>query len=101
MCAFESQSHRDKNRGADLFAKRTQSFPLRSKRRLGATLEGEGAKILKPSNPGDCLSRVVIDGSSDPIASRRFDEFVKEANISAEPSPWNRPASQVRPIGFR
>jgi uncharacterized protein with PIN domain len=28
----------------------------------------------------------VIDGSSDPIASRRFDEFFKEANISVEPA---------------
>ena len=27
----------------------------------------------------------VIDGSRDPIASRRFDEFVKEASISVEP----------------
>ena len=28
---------------------------------------------------------LVIDGSRDPIASRRFDEFFKEANISVEP----------------
>ena len=28
---------------------------------------------------------VVIDGSRDPIATRRFDEFVKEAKISIEP----------------
>ena len=30
-------------------------------------------------------SALVIDGSRDPIASRRFDEFFKEANISVEP----------------
>jgi ribonuclease VapC len=29
-------------------------------------------------------SAVVIDASRDPIASRQFDEFVKEANISIE-----------------
>jgi ribonuclease VapC len=28
---------------------------------------------------------LVIDGSRDPIASRRFDEFFNEANISVEP----------------
>jgi ribonuclease VapC len=28
---------------------------------------------------------LVIDASRDPIASRRFDEFFKEANISVEP----------------
>jgi ribonuclease VapC len=28
---------------------------------------------------------LVIDGSCDPIASRRFDEFFREANISIEP----------------
>jgi len=28
---------------------------------------------------------VVIDGSRDPIASRRFDELMKEAQISIEP----------------
>jgi ribonuclease VapC len=27
---------------------------------------------------------LVIDGSRDPIASRRFDEFFKEANIAVE-----------------
>ena len=30
-------------------------------------------------------SAVVIDASRDPIATRRFDDFVKEANISIEP----------------
>jgi ribonuclease VapC len=30
-------------------------------------------------------SAVVIDASRDPIAMRRFDDFVKEANISIEP----------------
>jgi ribonuclease VapC len=30
-------------------------------------------------------SAVVIDSSRDPIASRRFDDFIKEANISIEP----------------
>ena len=29
-------------------------------------------------------SAVVIDASHDPIATRRFDDFVKEANISVE-----------------
>jgi ribonuclease VapC len=28
---------------------------------------------------------LVIDGSRDPIASRRFDEFLKEASIGVEP----------------
>ena len=28
---------------------------------------------------------LVIDGSRDPVASRRFDEFFREANISVEP----------------
>src|SRR5215831_17910530 len=28
---------------------------------------------------------LVIDGSRNPIASRRFDEFFKEANIGVEP----------------
>lgn len=30
-------------------------------------------------------SAVVIDASRDPIATRRFDDFVREANISIEP----------------
>jgi len=30
-------------------------------------------------------SAVVIDASQDPIATRRFDDFMKEANISVEP----------------
>ena len=30
-------------------------------------------------------SAVVIDASRDPIASRRFDELIKEANISIDP----------------
>lgn len=30
-------------------------------------------------------SAVVIDAGRDPIATRRFDEFVREANISIEP----------------
>jgi ribonuclease VapC len=30
-------------------------------------------------------SAVVIDSSRDPIATRRFDDFVREANISIEP----------------
>ena len=30
-------------------------------------------------------SAVVIDASHDPIATRRFDDFVKEANFSIEP----------------
>jgi ribonuclease VapC len=30
-------------------------------------------------------SAVVIDASRDPIATRRFDDFMKEANISIEP----------------
>jgi ribonuclease VapC len=30
-------------------------------------------------------SAVVIDASRDPIASRRFDDFIKEASISVEP----------------
>jgi ribonuclease VapC len=30
-------------------------------------------------------SAVVIDASRDPIASRRFDDFIKEAGISVEP----------------
>ena len=29
-------------------------------------------------------SAVVIDASGDPIATRRFDDFMKEANISVE-----------------
>ena len=30
-------------------------------------------------------SAVVIDASRDPIATRRFDDFIREANISIEP----------------
>src|SRR5215510_10359428 len=30
-------------------------------------------------------SAVVIDASHDPIAKRRFDDFIREANISIEP----------------
>ena len=30
-------------------------------------------------------SAVVIDASRDPIATRRFDDFIKEANIAVEP----------------
>jgi ribonuclease VapC len=31
-------------------------------------------------------SAVVIDASGDPMATRRFDDFVKEANVSSEPA---------------
>ena len=32
-------------------------------------------------------SAVVIDASHDPIATRRFDDFIREADISIEPVP--------------
>ena len=43
------------------------------------------ATIRRVSTVNFVESAVVIDASKDPIASRRFDEFVKEANISVEP----------------
>ena len=43
------------------------------------------ATIRRVSAVNFVESAVVIDASKDPIASRRFDEFVKEANISVEP----------------
>jgi ribonuclease VapC len=43
------------------------------------------AKIRRVSAVNFVESAVVIDASRDPIATRRFDDFVKEANISIEP----------------
>lgn len=43
------------------------------------------ATIRRVSAVNFVESAVVIDASHDPIATRRFDDFVKEANISVEP----------------
>jgi ribonuclease VapC len=43
------------------------------------------AAIRRVSAVNFVESAVVIDASHDPIATRRFDDFVKEANISVEP----------------
>lgn len=43
------------------------------------------ATIRRVSAVNFVESAVVIDASRDPIATRRFDDFVKEANISIEP----------------
>jgi ribonuclease VapC len=43
------------------------------------------ATICRVSAVNFVESAVVIDASRDPIATRRFDDFVKEAKISVEP----------------
>ena len=43
------------------------------------------ATIRRVSAVNFVESAVVIDASRDPIATRRFDDFVKEASISIEP----------------
>ena len=42
------------------------------------------AKIRRVSAVNFVKSAVVIDANHDPIATRRFDEFIREANISIE-----------------
>jgi ribonuclease VapC len=44
-------------------------------------------------------SALVIDGSRDPIASRRLNSLRKPTSVLS-PSAWNRPASPVRPIAI-
>jgi len=43
------------------------------------------ATIRRVSAVSFVESAVVIDASRDPIATRRFDDFIKEANITIEP----------------
>jgi len=43
------------------------------------------ATIRRVSAVNFVESAVVIDASRDPIATRRFDDFIREANISIEP----------------
>ena len=43
------------------------------------------ATIRRVSAVNFVESAVVVDASRDPIATRRFDDFIKEANISIEP----------------
>jgi ribonuclease VapC len=43
------------------------------------------APIRRVSAVNFVESAVVIDASRDPVASRRFDDFIKEADISVEP----------------
>jgi ribonuclease VapC len=44
-------------------------------------------------------SAVVIDASGDPIATRRFDDFMKEANISVESVTENQ--AQIARFAYR
>ena len=44
-----------------------------------------GAAVRRVSAVNFVKSAVVIDASRDPIATRRFDDFIREANISIEP----------------
>ena len=44
-----------------------------------------GAAVRRVSAVNFVESAVVIDASGDPIATRRFDDFIREANISIEP----------------
>ena len=37
----------------------------------------------------------VIDGSKDPVASRRFDELIEAAQIAIEPVTESRPCSRT------
>jgi uncharacterized protein with PIN domain len=43
---------------------------------------------------------VVIDGSREPVASRRFDQLVAEANLAIEPVTMNKRGSRARPIAI-
>jgi ribonuclease VapC len=44
----------------------------------------ERAKIRRVSAATYVEAAAVIDGSRDPVASRRFDDFIREASISIE-----------------
>lgn len=45
----------------------------------------EGAQTRRISAANFLEAAVVIDGSRDPIASRRFDDFIREAALTIEP----------------
>jgi ribonuclease VapC len=45
----------------------------------------EGARIRRVSAVNFVEASVVIDGSRDPVASRRFDDFFRVASITVEP----------------
>src|SRR5262244_3890372 len=45
----------------------------------------EGARVRRISAANFVEAAIVIDGSRDPVASRRFDDLVKEAQLVLEP----------------
>ena len=71
----------------------------------------ESSAVRRISAANFVETAVVIDASRDPIASRRFDDFIKEAQITIEPvteaqariardayrdfRPWQRPSRQA------
>jgi ribonuclease VapC len=59
---------------------------LRDEPEAGACAEAiAGTRIRRISAVNYVESAVVVDGSRDPIASRRFDDFFREAEIAVEP----------------
>ena len=45
-------------------------------------------------------SAIVIDGSRDPVASRRFDDLVKEVQLVIEPVTELKRGSRAKPTGI-
>ena len=43
---------------------------------------------------------VVVDSDQNPVLSRRFDELLRDAEISVEPVTWTRRKSPARPIAI-
>jgi ribonuclease VapC len=61
----------------------------------------EAAVIRRISAANLVEAAIVIDGSHDPIASRRFDDLVKEAQLVIEPvshSRWLHLRGLSRPV---
>jgi ribonuclease VapC len=98
MCMIPLMMRRSSSRGLPR-AWRTLSVPdladrgyIRSDRYSARRPEAEACARAIESSAARCISAanfleaaLVIDASHDPIASRRFDDFMKEAQIVVEP----------------
>jgi hypothetical protein len=60
----------------------------------------EAASHCRISAANFVESAIVIDGSRDPVASRRFDDLVKEVQLVIEPVTELKRGSRAKPTGI-
>jgi ribonuclease VapC len=61
----------------------------------------ENSAVRRVSAANFVEAAVIIDASRDPVASRRFDDLIKEAQILIEPVTELRVGLHARPIASR